>query len=63
MICSILISITNNMFSKWEGGVGRRRWEFVDFAMVLVNFGKFASWDIEFESCHLNFNNFNASRV
>ena len=58
------------MFSKWEGGggrgeggVGRRRWKFVDFAMVLVNFGKFASWDIEFESCHLNFNNFNASRV
>ena len=51
------------MFSKWEGGVGRRRWEFVDFAMVLVNFGKFASWDIEFESCLLNFNNFNASRV
>ena len=51
------------MFSKWEGGVGRRRWEFVDFPMVLVNFGKFASWDIEFESCHLNFNNFNASRV
>ena len=43
--------------------MGRRRLEFVDFAMVLVNFGKLASWDIKFESCHLNCNNFNASRV
>ena len=33
VICSILISIlrTNNMFLKWEGEVGRRRLEFVDY--------------------------------
>ena len=45
MICSILIWIlrTNNMFLKWEGGVGRRRLEFVDFA-ILVNFKFLFDW-------------------
>ena len=45
VICSTLISIlrTNNMFSKWEGGVGRRRLEFVDFA-ILVNLKFLFDW-------------------
>ena len=30
---------------------------------TVLSIGKFASWDIVFESCHLNFNNFNTSRV
>ena len=40
------------MFSKWEGGVGRRRLEFVDFA-ILVNFKFLFDW-LSFETSGIN---------
>ena len=41
------------MFSKWEGGVGRRRLEFVDFA-ILVDFIFLFDW-LSFELSYFRY--------
>ena len=41
------------MFSKWEGGVGRRRLEFVDFA-ILVDFKFLFDW-LSFELSYFQY--------